>query len=107
MEQNHYQYISDAQGQRTHVVLPIAEFEEMFEEVKTSNETLIVPEIATLTSPLITTKYVYWKDDGWFVGRFVEYPQVVTQGETLAELEENLLDVFELLSLEPHEAAGS
>jgi pantothenate kinase len=58
LEQSHYQYISDSQGQRTHVVLPIADFEEMFEEVKAINETLIVPEIATLNNPLITTKYV-------------------------------------------------
>jgi hypothetical protein len=31
MEQSHYQYISDAQGQRTHVVLPIAEFDELLD----------------------------------------------------------------------------
>lgn len=39
----------------------------------------------------------YWLDDNWYVGRLKEVPGVFSQGETLAELEENILDVFHLM----------
>jgi predicted RNase H-like HicB family nuclease len=34
--------------------------------------------------------------DGWFVGHFVEYPGVLTQGRTVAETELNLKDALKL-----------
>ena len=34
----------------------------------------------------------YWLDNGWYVGRLREVPGVFSQGETLAELEENIRD---------------
>ncbi len=39
----------------------------------------------------------YWKDEGWFVGRLKEIPGVFSQGETLAELEENIQEVYHLM----------
>ncbi len=39
----------------------------------------------------------YWMDDGWFVGRLKEVPGVFSQGATLAEFEENILDAYELM----------
>jgi len=39
----------------------------------------------------------YWIDDGWFVGRLKEVPGVFSQGETLAELEENIRDAYQLV----------
>jgi predicted RNase H-like HicB family nuclease len=39
----------------------------------------------------------YWLDDGWDVGRLKEVPQVFSQGESLAELEENIQDAYELM----------
>jgi len=39
----------------------------------------------------------YWMDDGWYVGKLKEVPGVFSQGETLAELEENIRDAFTLL----------
>lgn len=36
----------------------------------------------------------YWMDDGWYVGRLKEVPGVFSQGETLAELEENIQDAY-------------
>jgi len=39
----------------------------------------------------------FWRDEGWFVGRLREVPGVFSQGETLAELEENIRDAFELM----------
>lgn len=39
----------------------------------------------------------YWMDDGWYVGRLREVPGVFSQGETLAELEENIRDAYHLV----------
>lgn len=39
----------------------------------------------------------YWLDDGWYVGRLREVPGVFSQGETLAELEENIRDAYRLM----------
>ena len=39
----------------------------------------------------------YWIDDGWFVGRLREFPSVFSQGKTIEELEENILDAFQLM----------
>ena len=39
----------------------------------------------------------YWVDDGWYVGRLKEIPNVMSQGETLEELEENIKDAYSLL----------
>jgi hypothetical protein len=38
--------------------------------------------------------YIYWKDDGWFVGFLEDYPDYVTQGETREELEEMLRSLY-------------
>ena len=35
-------------------------------------------------------KYVYWEDEGVWLGYLVEYPDYMTQGETFEELKENL-----------------
>ncbi len=40
---------------------------------------------------------VYGKDDGWFVGRLLEVPGVISQGETLEELKANIADAYKLL----------
>jgi predicted RNase H-like HicB family nuclease len=40
----------------------------------------------------------YWKDDQWLVGRLVEVPGVMSQGEDLAELEENIRDAYRLMT---------
>jgi len=39
----------------------------------------------------------YWRDDGWYVGRLKEVPGVFSQGETLAELEDNIRDAYALV----------
>jgi len=41
-----------------------------------------------------TKKFVYYEDDGMFVGWFEEYPDYRTQGRTLDELRENLLELY-------------
>lgn len=43
---------------------------------------------------------VYWKSEKFWLGKLLEYPEVMTQGETLEELEENIKDAYRLLVLE-------
>ncbi len=46
-----------------------------------------------------TRKYVYWQENSMWVGYLEEYPDYMTQGETLEELKENLKDIYkELIS---------
>ena len=41
--------------------------------------------------------YTYWEtDDGWFVGYLNIYPDHLTQGHNLKELEEMLADVYQI-----------
>ena len=39
----------------------------------------------------------YWLDDGCYVGKLIEVPGVFSQGETLAELQDNIREVYELM----------
>ena len=43
-------------------------------------------------------KYVYWKDGDMWIGYFEEYPDYMSQGKTIEELEENLRDIYNDLS---------
>ncbi|HLC16762.1 MAG TPA: hypothetical protein VJL89_11120 [Thermodesulfovibrionia bacterium] len=45
-----------------------------------------------------TIKFVYWQDGDMWLGYLEEYPDYMTQGETLDELKENLKDLFKDLS---------
>ncbi|HEV8712921.1 MAG TPA: type II toxin-antitoxin system HicB family antitoxin [Candidatus Binatia bacterium] len=42
----------------------------------------------------------YWLDDNWYVGKLKEVPGVFSQGETLAELEENIRDAYRMVMAE-------
>lgn len=39
----------------------------------------------------------YWIDDDWYVGRLREIPSVMSQGETLDELRENIIDAYRMM----------
>ena len=39
----------------------------------------------------------YWTDDDWLVGRLREVPGVFSQGATLEELKENILDAYRMM----------
>jgi hypothetical protein len=41
-----------------------------------------------------TVKYVYWEENGGYLGHFLEYPEYWTQGESLDDLREHLLDLY-------------
>ncbi len=45
-------------------------------------------------------RMIYWKGDKFWVGKLLEYPDIMTQGETLEELEENMRDAYLLMALE-------
>jgi predicted RNase H-like HicB family nuclease len=49
---------------------------------------------------MMTFDYTYFEsDDGFFVGWFDDFPEDVTQGKTLEELETMLADLYECLNL--------
>ena len=39
-------------------------------------------------------KIAYWKGEQHWLGKFIDHPEIVSQGETLSELEENLRDAY-------------
>jgi len=45
-------------------------------------------------------KMVYWKGQKFWLGKLVDHPEVMTQGKTLKELEENIVDAYRLLVLD-------
>ena len=48
---------------------------------------------------MTSLKYTYWQDDDMWLGYLEEYPDYMTQGETIEELQENLRDIYiELMS---------
>ncbi len=40
-------------------------------------------------------KIVYWQDEGMWLGYLQDYPDYLTQGETLDELMDNLKDIYQ------------
>lgn len=43
------------------------------------------------------TAIIEKSDDGWYVGQVEEMPAAISQGKTIEELKENLLDALRLL----------
>ena len=43
------------------------------------------------------TAIIEKSNDGWFVGQLEEFPEVLSQGRTVPELKDNLLDALHLL----------
>ncbi|MCL2126939.1 MAG: type II toxin-antitoxin system HicB family antitoxin [Treponema sp.] len=50
--------------------------------------------------------YTYWQDEEFFVGFLNDYPEDSTQGLSLAELEEALIEVYEIRQEEKQRLAG-
>ena len=46
-------------------------------------------------------------DDGWYIGRLKEVPGVFSQGETVAELEENIRDAYLLVQEDAQELSAT
>lgn len=47
-----------------------------------------------------TMTLIYWKGDKFWLGKLLEHPEIMTQGETLEELEENVRDAYRMMALE-------
>lgn len=43
---------------------------------------------------------VYWKGEKFWLGKLLEHPEIMTQGKTLEELEENIKDAYRLMVLD-------
>ena len=43
---------------------------------------------------------VYWKGEKFWLGKILEHPEIMCQGETLEELEENLKDAYKLMLMD-------
>jgi predicted RNase H-like HicB family nuclease len=41
-----------------------------------------------------TIRYVYWQDEDMQLGYLEDYPDYITQAETIEELQENLKDLY-------------
>jgi len=45
-------------------------------------------------------KLVYWKGEKFWLGKILEHPEIMSQGETIEELEENLKDAYKLMLMD-------
>jgi predicted RNase H-like HicB family nuclease len=47
----------------------------------------------------MTVKFTleHWQDDGWYVGKIKEIPGIFSQGETLEELIDNIMEAYDLM----------
>ena len=43
---------------------------------------------------------LYWKSDKFWLGKILEHPEIMTQGKTLEELEENISDAYLLMAMD-------
>mgnify|MGYP001574164147 CR=1 FL=1 len=43
---------------------------------------------------------IYWKGEKFWLGKLLEHPEIMTQGKTLEELEENIRDAYLSMAME-------
>ncbi len=43
---------------------------------------------------------VYWKGDKFLVGKLIDHPEIMSQGETIEELEANLREAYLLMAMD-------
>jgi predicted RNase H-like HicB family nuclease len=43
---------------------------------------------------------MYWRGEQFWLGKLLEHPEIMTQGETIEELEENLKDAYRMMVME-------
>jgi predicted RNase H-like HicB family nuclease len=65
----------------------------LFEYVGAPHRIVRVPPPKRLTM-------VYWRGEQFFLGKLLDHPEIMTQGETLEELEKNLKDAYLTMVLE-------
>jgi predicted RNase H-like HicB family nuclease len=47
-----------------------------------------------------TMNMVYWKGEKFWVGKLLDHPEIMSQGETIEELEENLREAYLLMAMD-------
>jgi predicted RNase H-like HicB family nuclease len=43
---------------------------------------------------------IYWKGKKYWVGKLLDHPEIMSQGRTLKELEENLKEAYLLMAMD-------
>ena len=43
---------------------------------------------------------IYWKSEKFWLGKILEHPEIMSQGVTIEELEENLKDAYKLMLMD-------
>ena len=43
---------------------------------------------------------VYWKGEKFWLGKILEHPEIMTQGETVEELEKNIKDAYLMMAMD-------
>ena len=43
---------------------------------------------------------LYWKGDKFWLGKLLEHPEIMTQGETMEELEQNIKEAYLLMAMD-------
>jgi predicted RNase H-like HicB family nuclease len=43
---------------------------------------------------------IYWKSEKFWLGKLLEHPEIMTQGESLEELEENIKEAYLLMAMD-------
>ena len=47
-----------------------------------------------------TMNMVYWKGEKFWVGKLLDHPEIMSQGETIEELETNLREAYLLMAMD-------
>jgi predicted RNase H-like HicB family nuclease len=47
---------------------------------------------------MTTARYVYWQDGDMWIGYFAEFPDYMTQGESMEDLQDHLRDLYKDLT---------
>ncbi len=48
----------------------------------------------------IKKSMIYWKGEKFWLAKLLDHPEIMTQGETLEELEENIKDAYLMMAME-------
>lgn len=87
--------IFKGQGGQTASLLAWREEEE--KPVGPGSQVWTIPTKGKGLMMLKNLKLIYWKGEKYYLGKLLEYPEIMTQGETLEELVENIKDAYYLM----------
>jgi predicted RNase H-like HicB family nuclease len=57
-------------------------------------------EMTTMALPKPKLTMVYWRGEKFWLGKILEHPEIMTQGETIEELEANLREAYLLMAMD-------